>query len=134
VRRAGFLRDEPLETLRELLPAGEKLSLRRGSVLKNVLALLSELDLPLTHLDQVLQSESFRSRLLARSKNPEVKTYFGYHFAQEGKQTIAALRARMDSLFASEGVRLALAGPAAPQEPAGLDVSYIPILLKHRHA
>jgi hypothetical protein len=103
-----------LETLRELLPAGEKLSLRGGSVLKNVLALLSEFGLPLTYLDHVLQSESFRSRLLARSKNAEVKTYFGYHFAQEGKQTIAALRVRMESLFASEGVRLALAGSAAP--------------------
>jgi len=103
-----------LETLRELLPAGEKLSLRGASVLKNVLALLSEFGLPLTYLNQVLESESLRSKLLARSKNPEVRFYFGRHYAQEGKATIAALRARMDSLFASEGVRLALSGSAAP--------------------
>ena len=37
-----------------------------------------------------------------------VRFYFERHFVQEGKQTIAALRARMESLFASEGVRLAL--------------------------
>jgi len=103
-----------LETLRELLPAGEKLSLRGASVLKNVLSLLSELELPLTYLNQVLESDTLRSRLLARSKNPEVHFYFRRHFAQEGKQTIAALRARMDSLFASEGVRLTLSGSTAP--------------------
>jgi hypothetical protein len=103
-----------LETLRELLPAGEKLSLRGASVLKYVLTLLSEFDLPLTHLDRVLSSAEFRQRLLAQSANEDVKQYFGRHFALEGKQTIAALRARMDSLFASEGVRLALSGSAAP--------------------
>src|SRR3989442_892321 len=109
-----FFLPNRLETLRELLPAGEKLSLRGATVLKNVLALLSEFELPLTDLNQVLESETLRSRLLARSKNPEVRFYFGRHFAQEGKQTIAALRARMESLFASEGVRLALSGSTAP--------------------
>jgi hypothetical protein len=103
-----------LETLRELLPSGDKLSLRGGVVLKNVLALLSEFGLPLTHLAQVLEGEAFRSRLLAQSNNPEVKLYFAHHFGQEGKQTIAALRVRIESLFASEGVRLALAGSSAP--------------------
>lgn len=103
-----------LETLRELLPAGEKLSLRGASVLKNALALLSEFELPLTYLNRVLESETLRSRLLSRSKNTEVRCYFGRHFAQEGRQTIAALRTRMDSLFASDGVRLALAGSTAP--------------------
>jgi len=103
-----------LETLRELLPSGDKLSLRGAVVLKNVLALLSEFGLPLTYLNRVLEAEAFRSRLLSRSKNPEVKLYFAHHFQQEGKQTIAALRARMESLFASEGVRLALSGSTAP--------------------
>jgi hypothetical protein len=103
-----------LETLKELLPAGEKLSLRGANVLKNVLTLLSESELPLTYLDRVLGDEAFRKRLLARSSNEDLAFYFKTHFASEGKQTIAALRARMDSLFASEGVRLALAGTSAP--------------------
>lgn len=103
-----------LETLRELLPAGEKLSLRGATVLKNVLSLLSEFGLPLTYLDGILASEELRAKLIAKSKNPEVRFYFQHHFAQEGKQTIGALRARMDSLFASEGVRLALSGTTAP--------------------
>lgn len=103
-----------LETLRELLPAGEKVSARGASVLKNVLKLLSESGLPLTYLDRVLGDEAFRKRLLARSTDEELIAYFNTHFKAEGKQTIAALRARMDSLFASEGVKLALSGSSAP--------------------
>jgi len=103
-----------LETLRELLPAGERLSLRGANVLKNILALLSEFELPLTYLNHVLESQTLRAKLLARSKNPELRFYFGRHFEQESKQTIGALRARMESLFASDGVRLALSGSTAP--------------------
>ncbi len=103
-----------LETLRDLLPSGEKLSLRGAGVLKYALTLLSEFGLPLTYLDRLLTSDEFRGRLLARSRNEEVKYYFTRHFGMEGKQTIAALRARMDSLFASEGVRLSLSGLTAP--------------------
>jgi hypothetical protein len=100
--------------MRELLPAGEKLSLRGATVLKNVIALLSESDLPLTYLDHVLESQTLRAKLLARSKNVELRSYFGRHFGQEGKAIIGALRARMESLFASDGVRLALSGSTAP--------------------
>lgn len=103
-----------LETLRELLPAGEKLSLRGATVLKNVLALLSEFGLPLTYLDEVISSEDFRGKLLSRSKNLAVRDYFERHLRKEGQQTIAALRARMETLSASEGVRLALSGTSAP--------------------
>src|SRR6266581_632184 len=79
------------ETLRELLPAGEKLSLRGGAVLKNVLTLLAEFGLPPTYLEAVLGDDTFRQKLLLRSKNPAVRLYFQRHFAAEGKQTIAAL-------------------------------------------
>src|SRR5437016_9995334 len=103
-----------LETLRELLPAGEKLSLRGAAVLKNILMLLAEFNLPLTYLEGVLGDDAFRQKLLLRSKNGAVRVYFQRYFLQEGKQTIAALRARMESLFASEGVRLTLSGATAP--------------------
>jgi hypothetical protein len=103
-----------LETLRELLPAGEKLSLRGAAVLKNILMLLAEFNLPLTYLEAVLADDAFRQKLLLRSKNAAVRAYFQRYFVQEGKQTIGALRARMEALFASEGVRLALSGSTAP--------------------
>lgn len=103
-----------LETLCDLLPSGEKLSARGGNLFKYVLALLCEFGLPLTYLDRVLGSEEFRAKLLAKSRNEELKFYFRKHFVAEGRQTLAALRARVDSLFASEGVKLALAGSTAP--------------------
>ena len=103
-----------LETLRDLLPSSEKLSLRGSNVLKYALELLSEFNLPLTYLDRVLSADDVRGRLLAASRRPDVRYYFQRHFGMEGKQTKEALRARMDSLFASEGVRLALSGSAAP--------------------
>jgi hypothetical protein len=103
-----------LETLRELLPAGEQVSLRGATVLKNVLALLAEFGLPLTYLDAVLSSDTLRANLLRRSKNASLRFYFERYLAQEGKQTIAALRVRMESLFSSDGVRLALSGSTAP--------------------
>ena len=102
------------ETLRDLLPSGGQLSMRGANILKNVLALLSEFSLPLTYLDRVLSSDEFRSKLLAKSTNEALHVYFRQYFRQEGGNTIAALRARMDSLFASDGVRLALSGATAP--------------------
>lgn len=48
-----------LETLRELLPSGDKLSLRGATVLNNALALLSEFGLPLTYLNQLLNRSRF---------------------------------------------------------------------------
>ncbi len=96
------------------MPAGEKLSLRGAAVLKNILMLLAEFNLPLTYLEGVLGDDAFRQKLLLRSKNGAVRVYFQRYFLQEGKQTIAALRARMEALFASEGVRLALSGSTAP--------------------
>jgi hypothetical protein len=103
-----------LETLKELLPAGEKLSLRGASVLKHALFLLAESGLPLTYLSELLSSDTSRANLVARSRDPAVRFYFQRHYSQEGKQTIAALRTRMETLFASEGVRLALDGSTAP--------------------
>src|SRR6184192_476875 len=103
-----------LETLRELLPASDKLSLRGATVLKNVLTLLAEFGLPPTYIEPVLSDDALRSRLVLRSRGTGVRTYFQRHFALEGKQTIAALRARMEALFASESVRLALSGSSAP--------------------
>ena len=63
-----------LETLRELLPAGEKLSLRGAAVLKNILMLLAEFNLPLTYLEAVLADDAFRQKLLLRSKNAAVRS------------------------------------------------------------
>ena len=84
------------------------------AVLQKALLLLSEFDLPITFLDELLRDEGFRNRLLARSGNPAVQQYFGYQFPAVPKGTLAALRRRAEALFSSEGVRLSLAGRTAP--------------------
>src|SRR6185437_7606013 len=103
-----------LETLRDLLPAGEKVSLRGGTVLRHAIELLAEFGLPLLYVGSILADDALRARLLARSRNPELRQYFEVRLREEGKQTIAALRARMESIFAADGVRLALSGATAP--------------------
>jgi len=65
-----------LETLKELLPAREKLSLRGTSLLKQVIALLAELRLPVTLIEKVLTDARLRSKLLRQCQNPETKYYF----------------------------------------------------------
>jgi hypothetical protein len=103
-----------LETLRELLPSSDKLSLRGSDVLRNALALLAEFSLPVTYVERLLSDEDLRKRLVARSRNPDVSAYFEKHFRTEGRPTVAAVRSRLEALFAAEGVRLALSGASAP--------------------
>ncbi len=111
---ADFFINSRLETLRELLPAGEKLSLRGATVLKNALVLLSEAGLPLTYLDELLSSPLLQHKLARRTRNQAARMFFERHMKSESRQTIAALRARMESLFSSESVRLSLSGSTAP--------------------
>jgi len=57
----GLTGDDPAadddETLRDLIPGRDSISLRGAGILKNVLLLLAEFGLPLTYLEHVLSSE-----------------------------------------------------------------------------
>ena len=110
----GFFALNRADLLLDLLGGGDKLSLGGTAVLQKLLLLLSEFDLPITSLEAVLHDEGLRSRLLARCRNASVSSYFARRFASVPKSTVAALERRMEALFASEGVRLALAGRTAP--------------------
>src|SRR5438128_5229530 len=110
----GFFALNRADLLLDLLEGGDKLSLGGAAVLQKLLLLLSEFDLPITCLEAVLHDERLRSRLLARCRNASVSSYFARRFASVPKPTLAALERRMEALFASEGVRLALAGRTAP--------------------
>ena len=104
-----------METLQELFPSGDGLSLRGGSILKHVVKLLAEQGVPFSCFDQVLSSDDFRSRLISASKDDELRTYFRVHFPSEGRATIAAVRARLNAtLLSSTSLRLALSGIHAP--------------------
>jgi hypothetical protein len=110
----GFFAASRADLLLDLLPGGDGLSLGASAVMRKCLLLLSEFDLPITWLNDLLFDSGLRQRLLASSENDEVKTYFARQFASAPKQTIAALSRRIDALFSSDGVRLALSGATAP--------------------
>jgi hypothetical protein len=103
------------ETLQELFPAGDGISLRGGSILKHVLKLLAERQIPFSYADQVISSEAFRARLLTASKDDELRHYFQVHLPSESRATVAALCARLTAtLFSSASLKLALSGTTAP--------------------
>ena len=59
-------------------------------------------------------NDRFRKKLAAETRNPDLRAAFERHFTTESRSTLAALRVRMETLVASEGVRLALSGRTAP--------------------
>jgi hypothetical protein len=110
-----FFATSRVDTFLELLPSGDGLSLRGSSIVKHALLLLAEHRLPFSHFDRVLSSEVFRTELLGRSKSDDLKHYFRFHFPNENRATIAAVRARLaSSLFSCESLKLALSGETAP--------------------
>lgn len=111
---ADFFASNRAEMLLDLLAGTDKLSLGGTAVLQKLLLLLSEFNLPLTYIDEVLADSGLLSRLLSETKNDAVKTYFARQFPAVPKPTIAALRRRIEALFAASSVRLALAGNTAP--------------------
>lgn len=110
-----FFAASRVETLAELLPSGDGFSLRGGSIVKHALKLLAVRGLPFNYLDRLLASEPLRQKLLAGTRNEELRAYFRQHFPQEGKAALAAVRARIAAaLLSAESLQLALAGNEAP--------------------
>lgn len=110
-----FFATSRVDTFQELLPSGDGLSMRGGSIVRHALKLLAECDLPFSYFDHVLSSESFRAKLLACPVSDDLRHYFRSHFPNEGRATVAAVRGRVVSaLFSSMSLKLALSGPDAP--------------------
>ena len=110
-----FFAQSRVDTLQELFPSGDGLSLRGGGIVKHVIKLMAELRLPFSYFDRVLSSEPFRSELLARSSDDDLQRYFRQHFPAESRATIAAVRARVSAtLLSSQSIKLALSGEDAP--------------------
>ena len=93
---------------------GDKLSLGGTSVLQRLFLLLSEFSLPITWCSAVMRDNLLRGALLAKCQNRELARYFAQQFAAVPKSTLSAIERRIEALTASESVRLALNGAAAP--------------------
>src|SRR5207249_3346976 len=80
----------------------------KGELYDGVLYLL------MRYATEILRNETLRRLLLARSKDDELVSYFTRQFAEVPKATVPAICRRLDALFSSDGVRLALSGNTAP--------------------
>jgi hypothetical protein len=90
------------------------LSLGGSALLRKAILLLSEFGLPIGWLDELLFDDASRGKLLARSTNKDLVSYFTYQFPNTPKQTVAALSRRMEALFSSGALRCVLSGQTAP--------------------
>src|SRR5438445_2225594 len=102
------------DVLMDLLPGSDKLSLGASGVLNKLILLLSEHGVPITDLGEIVGNERRRSRLVSQCHDRSLAAYFARQFPQVPKSTLAALLRRIDALFTSDGVRLALGGVSAP--------------------
>jgi hypothetical protein len=109
-----FFASSRTDLLLDMLQGGDDLSLSGRVVLQKLILLLGEFRLPIRFINAVLDNECLLRRLVARSQNESVVAYFSQRFRDIPKPTIAALQRRIESLLSSQGVRLALNGPSAP--------------------
>jgi len=100
--------------LLDLLRVQDQPSLGGTELLREAILVVSEFQLPITVVTEFLHNDTFRSMLVARSRNPSVSKYFARQFSNLPKSTIAALSRRLDALFGCESVRLCLSGKTAP--------------------
>jgi hypothetical protein len=111
---ADFFAGSRADLLLDLLPGSDALSLGGSALLRKSILLLSEFNLPIGWLDDLLFDDTLRGRLLSRSDNKELVAYFTRQFPNVPKQTTAALSRRMEALFSSEALRCVLSGQTTP--------------------
>lgn len=110
-----FFTTSRVETMTEVLAPGEGLSLRGNIIVKYLLKLLAECEVPFGYIERVLSDDALRRNLLTRVHSEDVREYFQQRFSSESKATLAALQARLSSaLLSTESLRLSLSGMSAP--------------------
>ena len=102
------------DTISEQFSGLSEMSVRMKMILKYFFLLLAEFDLPLSFFERLCIDPLLLNALVERSHNPQLKDYFLSRFDDESKSTLLALRQRIDALLISEGVRLSLSAPSAP--------------------
>src|SRR5262249_25845463 len=70
----GYFASTRADLVLDLLPGGDGLSLGASAILRQVMLLVLEFDLPITWVTNVLHDPTLRHRLLSKSKNDAVKT------------------------------------------------------------
>jgi hypothetical protein len=107
---------------------GGDLGLRMERVFLRMAALALERRLPLTVLQQWLQSPASFLRDARRSEDPALRMYASSGFERESRPAIDALASRLDSFLFLDEVRLALSAPSCVSFTDGLEDGAITIV------
>ncbi|MGH9760509.1 MAG: hypothetical protein ACREAC_06660, partial [Blastocatellia bacterium] len=103
-----------IDTISEQFSGLSEVSVRMKMILRYLLLLLTEHNLPISFLERLCIDPLMLSSLVERSNNLQLRDYFQHRFDDESKSTLLALRQRIDSLLIAEGVRLSLSAATAP--------------------
>lgn len=109
-----FFADSRADQLINLLPARDNLSVNGNSLLRRMILLLSELNSSITLLPRLLTDEDLRGRLFRKCTNRDLRMDCERQIASTPKTTVSALCRRIEALFSSRSVHLALNASSAP--------------------
>jgi len=103
-----------IETIGQLYHGTSVLTARMKSILKYVMLLLVENELPITMFEKLCSDTTLIKRLADKTTDKRLRYYFANRYSKEPQGTLLGLRQRIDSLFVSDGVRLSLSTHSAP--------------------
>lgn len=111
---AELLVNSRIQTINQIYRGTSTLTTRMRSILKYMLLLMIENELPITLFEKLCLDTKLVQNLATRSKDERLRHYFATRFPKEARSTVLGLAQRIDSLFVSEGVRLSMSARNAP--------------------
>jgi hypothetical protein len=84
--------------------------IRMEGLLKHIVKLACELELPLPQIRKLLTGGPSLAELVRRSEDQELREYFAFRFPNEAPATIHAIASRLDNLFLLPETRQVLSG------------------------
>ncbi|KAA3662300.1 MAG: DUF87 domain-containing protein, partial [Calditrichaeota bacterium] len=103
-----------IQTIDQIYGGSAGLTTRMKSLLKYMLLLLIEFQLPISFFEKLCLDNELLQTLAGKSKDSCLRSYFTRRFPKESKSTVYGLAQRIESLFVSKGVRQSMSASSAP--------------------
>lgn len=103
---AERLIDRRMEAFDDLLGRDGHLSLRMSRMLRNLLLVMVEHDLPFPIVEFLFAHTDVLTHLAGQSPDGRIRDYFAEEFPRERQTTLVALAARLDSILRHQSLRL----------------------------
>ncbi len=117
-----------MEVFDDVLGRDGQLSLRMSRMLRNLLALAAEREMPFPLVENLLDNGAACRQLSLNLANARARAYFAGDFERELPTTGTALRARLDFLLRNDALRLSFGASRVPDLTSLMD-SGRPVLL-----